>query len=59
MYAIRSYYGPCIDHKIFHDLHAEMSGGLKAKRRDPVGEVEIVIDGFRYMDDLDGSYNFV
>ncbi len=42
-----------VHHEILHDFHADMTGRLKAERRNPVRQIQIVIDRFRHMDDLD------
>jgi hypothetical protein len=44
--------GPRIYHEILQDFDAEMAGGLETEGRNAMRQIQVVVDGFRHMDDL-------
>ena len=44
--------GPRIHHEVFEKFHAEMARSLKAKGRNSVGQIQVVVDGFWHVHDL-------
>jgi hypothetical protein len=47
--------GPRVDYEILHDLKAEVTSRLESERVEVKREVELVVDGFRYVRHTDAT----
>ncbi len=47
--------GPGVDHQVLHDLDADVARGLEAEGVDVGGQVEVVVDRLRHVDDVDAA----
>ena len=44
-----------VHHQVLHDVGAEMARGLESERVHERGQIEIVVDGLRHVDDVDAA----